>query len=118
MPDTVGDKLIGFVTSRDEIPYLLKVDITNLVVPRGTNRLVSQIKESTRIPVLGHADEICHVYVDKSANIDMTKQIIRDAKTDYPGACNAMETLLVHKYLSCNGRLNELILELQREVMV
>nr|AGP25716.1 1-pyrroline-5-carboxylate synthetase [Cicer arietinum] len=116
MPDTVGGKLIGLVTSRDEIPDLLKLDdVIDLVVPRGSNKLVSQIKESTRIPVLGHADGICHVYVDKSANIDMAKQIIRDAKTDYPAACNAMETLLVHKDLSCNGGLNELILELQRE---
>ncbi|XP_057459163.1 delta-1-pyrroline-5-carboxylate synthase-like isoform X3 [Lotus japonicus] len=116
MPETVGDKLIGLVTSREEIPDLLKLDdVIDLVVPRGSNKLVSQIKESTRIPVLGHADGICHVYVDKSANIDMAKQIVRDAKTDYPAACNAMETLLVHKDLSCNGGLNELILELQRE---
>ncbi|KAL5063631.1 hypothetical protein RYX36_025368 [Vicia faba] len=115
MPDTVSGKLIGLVTSRDEIPDLLKVDITNLVVPRGSNKLVSQIKESTRIPVLGHADGICHIYVDKSANIDMEKHIVRDAKIDYPAACNALETLLVHKDLSSNGGLNELILELQCE---
>ncbi|WVZ17200.1 hypothetical protein V8G54_010182 [Vigna mungo] len=117
IPNTVGDKLIGLVNSRDEIPYLLKLDdVIDLVVPRGSNKLVSQIKESTKIPVLGHAGNgICHVYVDKSANIDMAKQIIRDAKTDYPAACNAMETLLVHKDLSNNGGLNELVLELQRE---
>ncbi|KAL5096370.1 hypothetical protein RYX36_000697, partial [Vicia faba] len=118
MPDTVSGKLIGLVTSRDEIPDLLKLDdVIDLVVPRGSNKLVSQIKESTRIPVLGHADGICHIYVDKSANIDMAKHIVRDAKIDYPAACNALETLLVHKDLSSNGGLNELILELQRECL-
>ncbi|XP_061353720.1 delta-1-pyrroline-5-carboxylate synthase-like isoform X3 [Gastrolobium bilobum] len=116
MPKTVGDKLIGLVTSREEIPDLLKLDdVIDLVVPRGSNKLVSQIKDSTKIPVLGHADGICHVYVDKSADIDMAKQIVRDAKTDYPAACNAMETLLVHKNLSSNGGLDQLVLELQRE---
>ncbi|XP_061366065.1 delta-1-pyrroline-5-carboxylate synthase-like isoform X1 [Gastrolobium bilobum] len=116
IPDTVGDKLIGLVTSREEIPDLLKLDdVIDLVVPRGSNKLVSQIKDSTKIPVLGHADGICHVYVDKSANMDMAKQIVRDAKIDYPAACNAMETLLVHKDLSRNGGLDELVAELQEE---
>ncbi|MED6199810.1 Delta-1-pyrroline-5-carboxylate synthase [Stylosanthes scabra] len=116
MPETVTDKLIGLVTSREEIPDLLKLDdVIDLVVPRGSNKLVSQIKESTKIPVLGHADGICHVYVDKSANINMAKQIVRDAKTDYPAACNAMETLLVHKELLTNGGLDELVVELRRE---
>ncbi|KAH1199107.1 Delta-1-pyrroline-5-carboxylate synthase 1 [Glycine max] len=112
IPDTVGDKLIGLVTSREHIPDLLKA---NLVVPRGSNKLVSQIKDSTKIPVLGHADGICHVYVDKTANIDMAKKIIRDAKIDYPAACNAMETLLVHVDLSRNGGLDELVAELRHE---
>ncbi|KAL1330814.1 delta-1-pyrroline-5-carboxylate synthase isoform X1 [Arachis ipaensis] len=116
MPETVSDKLIGLVTSREEIPDLLKLDdVIDLVVPRGSNKLVSQIKESTKIPVLGHADGICHVYVDKSADINMAKQIVRDAKTDYPAACNAMETLLVHKDLINNGGLDELVFELRRE---
>ncbi|XP_020216361.1 delta-1-pyrroline-5-carboxylate synthase isoform X1 [Cajanus cajan] len=116
IPDTVGSKIIGLVTSREEIPDLLKLDdVIDLVVPRGSNKLVSQIKDSTKIPVLGHADGICHVYVDKTANIDMAKKIIRDAKTDYPAACNAMETLLVHIDLSRNGGLDELVAELQRE---
>ncbi|KAL2626608.1 hypothetical protein AAZV13_07G120700 [Glycine max] len=116
IPDTVGDKLIGLVTSREDIPDLLKLDdVIDLVVPRGSNKLVSQIKGTTKIPVLGHADGICHVYVDKTANIDMAKKIIRDAKIDYPAACNAMETLLVHVDLSRNGGLDELVAELQRE---
>ncbi|KAL0321912.1 UNVERIFIED_CONTAM: Delta-1-pyrroline-5-carboxylate synthase [Sesamum calycinum] len=80
-------------------------DVIDLVIPRGSNKLVSQIKASTKIPVLGHAD--------KSANMDMAKQIVLDAKTDYPAACNAMETLLVHKDLVQTGGVNELIVELQ-----
>ncbi|XP_051122757.1 delta-1-pyrroline-5-carboxylate synthase-like [Andrographis paniculata] len=114
IPKSVGPRLIGLVTSRDEIPELLKLDdVIDLVIPRGSNKLVTQIKTSTKIPVLGHADGICHVYVDKSASRDMTKQIVLDAKTDYPAACNAMETLLVHKDLVQDGCLNELISELQ-----
>ncbi|CAI9091566.1 OLC1v1026632C2 [Oldenlandia corymbosa var. corymbosa] len=114
IPESVGEKLIGLVTTREEIPELLKLDdVIDLVIPRGSNKLVSQIKASTKIPVLGHADGICHVYVDKSADKDMAKRIVLDAKTDYPAACNAMETLLVHKDLVQTGTVNELIVELQ-----
>ncbi|KAH9324317.1 hypothetical protein KI387_004495 [Taxus chinensis] len=114
LPEYVGNSLIGLVTSRDEVPDLLKLDdVIDLVIPRGSNKLVSQIKDSTKIPVLGHADGVCHVYVDKAANLDMAKNIILDAKTDYPAACNAMETLLVHEELLKTGGLDELILALQ-----
>ncbi|ESQ44893.1 hypothetical protein EUTSA_v10010150mg [Eutrema salsugineum] len=114
IPETVGSKLIGLVTSREEIPDLLKLDdVIDLVIPRGSNKLVSQIKNSTKIPVLGHADGICHVYVDKSCKMDMAKRVVSDSKIDYPAACNAMETLLVHKDLEENGVLNELIYALQ-----
>ncbi|KAL5717255.1 Delta-1-pyrroline-5-carboxylate synthase [Ranunculus cassubicifolius] len=116
IPNTVGEGLIGLVTSRDEIPDLLKLDdVIDLVIPRGSNKLVSQIKESTKIPVLGHADGICHVFVDKSASMEMAKQIVLDAKIDYPAACNAMETLLVHKDLMETALLNELIADLRSE---
>ncbi|EOY07414.1 Pyrroline-5-carboxylate synthetase isoform 2 [Theobroma cacao] len=119
IPNNIGDKLIGLVASREDIPDLLKLDdVIDLVIPRGSNKLVSQIKNSTKIPVLGHADGICHVYVDKSAKADMAKQIVLDAKIDYPAACNAMETLLVHKDLSNNGLLNELIVELRHEGVI
>ncbi|GKU92004.1 hypothetical protein SLEP1_g5792 [Rubroshorea leprosula] len=116
LPEGVGRKLIGLVTSRDEIPDLLNLDdVIDLVIPRGSNKLVSQIKSSTKIPVLGHADGICHVYVDKSADINMAKRIVLDAKVDYPAACNAMETLLVHKDLVQTGGLNDLIVDLRLE---
>ncbi|GAB2261051.1 hypothetical protein Droror1_Dr00011906 [Drosera rotundifolia] len=119
IPDKVGGKLIGLVNSREEIPDLLKLDdVIDLVIPRGSNSLVSQIKASTKIPVLGHADGICHVYVDKSADMAMAKRIVLDAKIDYPAACNAMETLLVHKDLVATGGLNELIVDLQVEGVV
>ncbi|XP_016448136.2 delta-1-pyrroline-5-carboxylate synthase isoform X1 [Nicotiana tabacum] len=116
IPPSVGEKLIGLVTSREEIPELLKLDdVIDLVIPRGSNKLVSQIKAATKIPVLGHADGICHIFIDKSADLDMAKRIVLDAKTDYPAACNAMETLLVHRDLVQTGGLNDLILELQEK---
>ncbi|XP_073148911.1 delta-1-pyrroline-5-carboxylate synthase-like isoform X2 [Henckelia pumila] len=116
IPDTVGEKLIGFVTSKEDIPDLLKLDdVIDLVIPRGSNRLVSQIKSSTKIPVLGHSDGICHVYVDKSANMEMARHIIVDSKLDYPAACNAMETLLIHQELSSSDGFQELVLELKHE---
>ncbi|XP_043701555.1 delta-1-pyrroline-5-carboxylate synthase [Telopea speciosissima] len=116
IPDSVGKNLIGLVTSRDEIPDLLKLDdVIDLVIPRGSNKLVAQIKNSTKIPVLGHADGICHIYVDERANMDMAKRIVLDAKIDYAAACNAMETLLVHKELVKNGGLNDLMVELNSE---
>ncbi|PPR97158.1 hypothetical protein GOBAR_AA23511 [Gossypium barbadense] len=105
IPDSVGDKLIGLVASREDIPDLLKLDdVIDLVIPRGSNSLVSQINNSTKIPVLGHA-----------ANPDMAKKIVRDAKIDYPAACNTMETLLLHQDLSNNDLLKELLAELRRE---
>jgi len=110
----VGSELIGLISSRDEIPDLLQLDdVIDLVIPRGSNKLVSEIKESTKIPVLGHADGVCHVYVDKAADLDMAKRIILDAKTDYPAACNAMETLLVHEAIMKTGGFDELMLALQ-----
>lgn len=116
IPDKVGERLVGLVTTRDEIPDLLELDdVIDLVIPRGSNKLVSQIKESTKIPVLGHADGICHVFVDKSANMEMAKRIVLDAKLDYPAACNAMETLLIHKDLMKTNDLIDLITNLKNE---
>jgi delta l-pyrroline-5-carboxylate synthetase len=91
--------IIALVTSRGQVADMLSLDdVIDLVIPRGSNALVSYIKANTRIPVLGHADGVCHVYVDKSAtDADAAIKIVVDAKTDYPSACNAMETLLLHK---------------------
>ena len=69
------------------------------VIPRGSNALVSSIKQNTKIPVMGHADGICHIYIDQDADVDLACKIVVDAKTDYPAACNAVEKVLVHRKL-------------------
>ena len=69
----------------------------DLLIPRGSNAFVRYIMENTNIPVMGHSDGICHIYVDKEADMDKAVRIILDAKTQYVSACNAVETLLVHK---------------------
>lgn len=86
------------VFTRDDVAQMLKCDkYINLIIPRGGNNLVRFIKENTKIPVLGHADGICHIFVDESADIDMAIEVVTDAKTQYPSACNAVETLLIHE---------------------
>jgi delta-1-pyrroline-5-carboxylate synthetase len=96
--------IIALVTSRGQVADMLSLDdVIDLVIPRGSNALVSYIKANTRIPVLGHADGVCHVYVDKSADADAACKIVVDAKIDYPSACNAMETLLLHEETVKNG---------------
>lgn len=90
--------VIQQVFSREDVAKMLECDkYVNLIIPRGGNKLVKYIKENTKIPVLGHASGICHIFVDKSADIDMASKIVIDAKTQYPSACNAVETLLIHK---------------------
>ena len=72
----------------------------NLIIPRGSNDLVKFIQENTKIPVLGHADGICHLFIDSEANLDMALSVALDSKIQYPAACNAIETLLVHKKIA------------------
>ena len=69
----------------------------DLIIPRGGNSLVKFIKENTKIPVLGHADGICHIYIDETADKKFSEDICIDAKTQYPSACNSVETILVDK---------------------
>ena len=91
------DKLIHLIDNRADIRQLLtlhkKID---LVIPRGSGKLVKYIKNNTKIPVLGHADGICHIYIDSDADITKALNILIDSKTDYPAACNSVETLLVN----------------------
>lgn len=90
--------VIQQVFTRDDVAEMLKCDkYINLIIPRGGNKLVKFIKENTKIPVLGHADGICHIFVDESADIDMAIKVVTDAKTQYPSACNTVETLLIHE---------------------
>ena len=84
-----------------EIDELLKCDgLVDLLIPRGSNAFVQYIMNNTKIPVMGHADGICHIYVDKAADRDKAVRIILDAKTQYTAACNAVETLLIDREIA------------------
>ncbi|KID87772.1 gamma-glutamyl phosphate reductase [Metarhizium guizhouense ARSEF 977] len=92
----VPNGAIQLVTTRDAIAQLLAQDrYIDLVIPRGSNELVRYIKESTKIPVLGHADGICAIYLTATADPEKAITAVVDAKTSYPAGCNSLETLLV-----------------------
>ncbi|MDZ7962330.1 MAG: glutamate-5-semialdehyde dehydrogenase [Aulosira sp. DedQUE10] len=93
----VNPDAVQLLTTREETLELLRLDkYVDLIIPRGSNSFVRFVQDNTRIPVLGHADGICHLYIDKAADLAKAVTIAVDAKTQYPAACNAIETLLVH----------------------
>jgi len=92
---------VQLLTTREETIALLQLDeYIDLIIPRGSNSFVRFVQENTRIPVLGHADGICHVYIDRAAELQKAVDIAVDAKTQYPAVCCAMETLLVHSSIA------------------
>ncbi len=91
------------LTTRDDVAAMLKEDaLIDLIIPRGSNEFVRYIMDNSRIPVLGHADGICHVYVDQAADVDMAVKIAVDSKVQNVSVCNAMETLLVHRDIAAD----------------
>ncbi|XP_034939338.1 delta-1-pyrroline-5-carboxylate synthase [Chelonus insularis] len=108
---------ISLVSTREEVSDLLSMDKhIDLVIPRGSSEMVRTIQnQSKHIPVLGHAEGICHVYVDKNADLQKALKIIRDSKCDYPAACNAMETLLIHDSLMEGNFFQEVCHMLRKE---
>ncbi|NEQ30459.1 MAG: glutamate-5-semialdehyde dehydrogenase, partial [Leptolyngbya sp. SIO4C5] len=97
----VNPEAVQLLTTREETQALLALDsYIDLIIPRGSNAFVRYVQENTRIPVLGHADGICHLYVDAAAEVEKAVKIAVDAKTDYPSACNTIETLLVHQAIA------------------
>ncbi|NRB06304.1 MAG: glutamate-5-semialdehyde dehydrogenase [Richelia sp.] len=98
---TVSPDVVQLVTTREETLELLQLDkYLDLIIPRGSNSFVRFVQENTRIPVLGHADGICHLYIDEAADMEKAVTITVDAKTQYPAACNAIETLLIHSSIA------------------
>lgn len=89
---------MALLEDREDVAALLGADgLVDLIIPRGSNALVRYVQSNTTIPVLGHAEGICHVYVDRAADLDKARAITLDAKLSYPSACNAVETLVVHR---------------------
>ena len=99
----VQPQSLCLLTSRQESLAMLRLDgLVDLIIPRGSNELVRFIQDNTRIPVLGHADGICHLYIDAAADVEQAVRISIDSKTQYPAACNAIETLILHESISAS----------------
>ncbi len=94
----IPEDAISLVHGREAVAELLAMhDLVDMVIPRGSKSLVEYVQANTRIPVLGHSEGICHIYVDRAADQELSLRVIDDAKLDYPAACNAVETVLVHR---------------------
>ena len=97
------DGTVNLLQSREAVSEIVQQnDCLDLIIPRGSNALVQHIQQHSRVPVLAHADGICHVYWDQAASLSKAMEIIIDAKTEYPAVCNAMETLLIHEQIPEN----------------
>ncbi len=95
------EHFLELAQTHSEIDELLKCDReVDLLIPRGSNRFVRYIMEHTNIPVMGHSDGICHIYVDRKADPEIALQVITDAKTQYPVACNTVETVLADREIA------------------
>ncbi len=92
---------VQLIETRAEVAEMLKQDqYINLIVPRGSNQFVRYVQDNTRIPVLGHSEGLCHVYIDEEADVEKAIRVALDSKLQYAAACNAMETLLVHQAIA------------------
>lgn len=97
----VGAEWILGIESHEDVNTLLTLEkYIDLVIPRGSNSFVRYVMDNTRIPVIGHSDGICSVYVDENADLEKALPIVIDSKTQYPAACNAAETILVHENIA------------------
>jgi len=97
----ISPEIVQLLTTREEINSLLELDrYIDLIIPRGSNSFVRYVQKNTQIPVLGHADGICHIYVDRDVDSKQVVEIVVDAKTQYPSGCNAVETLLIHNSIA------------------
>ena len=95
------DDAAQLLETREDVAEMLKEDtLIDLVIPRGSNSFVRYIMDNSRIPVLGHSDGICHVYIDEYADPDMALKVAVDSKVQNVSVCNAMETLLVHEHIA------------------
>jgi glutamate-5-semialdehyde dehydrogenase len=93
----VPEDAVSLVLGRERVNELLGMHaLVDMVIPRGSKALVEYVQANTRIPVLGHSEGVCHIYVDRDVDEALALRVIDDAKTDYPAACNAVETVLVH----------------------
>ncbi|MBQ5365601.1 MAG: glutamate-5-semialdehyde dehydrogenase [Spirochaetales bacterium] len=98
---TFGSSWILGIESHEDVDVLLKAEgYVDLLIPRGSNAFVRHVMDNTRIPVMGHADGICTTYVDKEADLEKAIPVCVDAKVNYPAACNATETFLVHSAIA------------------
>jgi glutamate-5-semialdehyde dehydrogenase len=94
----LGESCVSVIHGREAVAEILKLDEwIDLVVPRGNKELIRYVQENTRIPMIGHADGVCHIYIDAAADRQMAVHVIIDAKTQAPSTCNAVETVLVHR---------------------